>query len=80
MRNREKLSSLVISIISQDDDGEMRAVELFNKIKLENPKMLRSERVPDIRSFSKVIAAFPELDKIGPHHSFRKYALKKINA
>jgi hypothetical protein len=72
MNERREFKRLIIATL--DTTGNMRAVTLYDKIRREDPKILRTEKVNGLRSFVKVINQIPEVQHTGT--MIKRYSLR----
>jgi hypothetical protein len=74
MIERKELHRLVISTI-QDSSGTLKAVQLYEELRVEHPKVLKDESVRGFKSFVQILNTIPEVRPIGKGVKF--YVLKK---
>jgi len=74
MERRENLNKLVILTL-QKTDIELRARQLYECIKYDQPDIFREEKVRGFRSFVKIINSFKDVKAVGV--GVKKYIIEK---
>jgi hypothetical protein len=70
MIERRRLQRLVVSTLHEN--GEMRARELYSVLVVQQPSVLREEKVRGFRSFCKIINTFSGVRNVGDNPTFYK--------
>lgn len=72
MIKREELNKLVVKTL---DKNPLRAIDLYESIERENPRIFRQEKVRGFKSFVKILGHFPEVKQVSDKGILKKYTL-----
>jgi hypothetical protein len=73
MIERDRLNRLVVGTIS--DNGNLRAIQIYEIIRSADPRILIEEKVRGFRSFVKIINQFPDVEHVGTFQ--KEYVVRK---
>lgn len=74
MKERKHLNRLVVMTL-QETDTNLKARQIYEQIRTDNPKVMRKESVKGFRSFVKIINSFEQVKQIGS--GVKRYTIEK---
>jgi hypothetical protein len=77
MEKRKELNKFVMIVINGCGSEPPCAREIYEKIKDDNPQIIREEKVRGFKSFVKILNSFKEIKPVGTRGSPLAYKLKK---
>jgi hypothetical protein len=76
MNKRKNLNALVVATLGSSPVA-LKAMTIYDKIRMSNPKMMSREKVGGFLSFVKVLNQFGDVRQVNDS-GIRRYAIRKV--